>query len=47
MLSNEKRNPNVTELFIRRGTFNIFLAFIKKLYYGLEKILDWIIHTIL
>ena len=32
MLSNEKRNPVVTVLFIRRRKLNIFLVFITNFY---------------
>ena len=37
MLSNEKLNPIVTELFIRGRKLNIFLAFITKSYFAAPK----------
>ena len=40
MLSNEKFNPAVTELFIRGGKLNISLVFITQSYFALPKILD-------
>ena len=40
MLSNEKFNPVVTELFIRGGKLNISLVFITQSYFALPKILD-------
>ena len=40
MLSNEKFDPVVTELFIRGGKLNISLVFITQSYFALPKILD-------
>ena len=40
MLSNEKLNPIVTELFIRGRNLNISLVFITQSYYTVPKILD-------
>ena len=47
MLSNEKRNPIVTELFIRGINLKISLLFITKSYFAVSKILDETLHTIL
>ena len=40
MLSNDKINPIVTELFIRGRKLNISLLFITLSYFGVQKILD-------
>ena len=40
MLSNEKLNPIVTELFIRGRNLNISLVFITQSYFTVPKILD-------
>ena len=40
MLSNDKINPIVTELFIRGRKLNIPLLFITLSYFGVQKILD-------
>ena len=37
MLSNEKLNPTVTELFMRGRKLNISLVFITQLYFSLQK----------
>ena len=37
MLSNKKRNPIVTELFIRRGKLIVSLVFIAQSYFGVRK----------
>ena len=37
MLSNKKRNPIVTELFIRRREVNMFLVFITQSYFTVPK----------
>ena len=37
MLSNKKRNPIVTELFIRRGKLIVSLVFIAQSYFGVPK----------
>ena len=50
ILSNKKRNPIVTELFIRGRKLNISLVFITQLHNLIllfQKILDEIQHTIL
>ena len=40
MLCNEKRNPTITKLFIRRRKLNISLVSITQSYFALPKILD-------
>ena len=47
ILSNKSRNPIVTELFMRGRKLNISLVFITQSYYTVQKILDYILHTIL
>ena len=37
MLSNKKRNPGVTESFIRGGKPNIYLVFISQSYFTVRK----------
>ena len=46
MLSNKKLNPIVTDLFIRGRKLNISLAFIMQSYLLFQKILDYILRTI-
>ena len=41
MLSNKKRNPIVTELFIRERKLNIFLVFITQSYLAVPKKIEF------
>ena len=45
MLSNKRRNPVVTELFITGRKLNNYLAFLCNLILLYQKMLDWILHT--
>ena len=47
ILSNEKLNPIVTELFIRNRKPNISLVFITQSYFSVTKKIDQILYTIL
>ena len=37
MLSNKKRNPAVTKLFIRGGKLNVYFIFIMQSYFAVPK----------
>ena len=47
MLSNKKRNPVVTELFIRGRKLNVSLVFITQSYFAVPKNISLNSHTIL
>ena len=45
-ISNKKRNPVVTKLFIKDRKSNVFLVFITRSYFAVPKTLDQILHII-